>query len=79
MNRGRGGGFDRGGGKVAGRGDYSGYEEADLIVVMEEEEVQEVVILVIRVVVHVILAKTVREKMKLVTIVVQSDTLNSPM
>ena len=51
-------------------------EEADLIVVVEEEEVQEVIIHVIRVVVQVISAKTVREKMTLVTIVVRSDTLN---
>ena len=53
-------------------------EEADLIVVVEEEEVQEVVIPVIRVVVQVISAKTVREKMILETIVVRSDTLNLP-
>ena len=53
-------------------------EEADLIVVVEEGEVQEMVIPVIRVVVRVISARIVREKMTLVTIVVRSDTLNLP-
>ena len=53
-------------------------EEADLIVVVEEGEVQEVVTLATLVVAPVISVEIVRERMRLVAIVVRSVTSNLP-